>query len=165
MSVESARFGLPFIVPGQAQKEMFHNEAIALIDAALHPAVEGAPTNVPPADPATGQCWLIGSNPIGVWVGHGGELAAWTSGGWRFVASSIGMCAWDKAAGVHRRWTGVRWSGGEIAASGLTVAGMQVVGARQPAITTPASGSVIDQEARATIAALIVALRTHGLTE
>lgn len=34
MTDTSARFALPLILPGQAQKEIFHNEALALLDAA-----------------------------------------------------------------------------------------------------------------------------------
>ena len=32
MTERSTRFALPFILPGQAQKEAFHNEAVAAID-------------------------------------------------------------------------------------------------------------------------------------
>jgi hypothetical protein len=130
MSEISARYALPFIVPGQAQKELYHNEAIAAIDAVLHAAVEGGPTTTPPGAPEPGQCWLVGAGASGAWSGKDGKLAAWTSGGWRFVAPQPGMCVWDKAAAVHRRWTGSAWSGGEVAASALAVAGVQVVGIR-----------------------------------
>lgn len=147
------------------QKELFHNEAIAAIDAVLHPAVEGAPGPTPPSNAAVGQCWLVAAGATGAWAGRDGMLAAWTSGGWRFGTPQPGMCVWDKAAAVHRRWTGTNWSGGEVAASALTIAGVQVVGIRQPAIAAPSAGAVIDEQARSAIAALIVTLRTHGLTE
>ena len=106
MSETSARFALPLIMPGQAQKELFHNEALAAIDAALHAAVEGAPQAAPPAAPVEGQCWLVGPDATGAWTGRDGSLAAWTSGGWRFVTPQPGMCAWDGAAGVPTldRW-------------------------------------------------------------
>ena len=108
---ETARFQLPFILPGQAQKELFHNEALAAIDAALHAAVEGAPQAAPPAAPVEGQCWLVGPDATGAWTGRDGSLAAWTGGGWRFVTPQPGMCAWDGAAGVPRRWTDGGWNG------------------------------------------------------
>lgn len=165
MDEVSARFSLPYILPGQAQKELFHNEALAVIDAALHPAVEGAPIATPPDGPALGQCWLVGAGASGAWAGKEGKLAAWTSGGWRFVAPQTGMCAWDKSAAFHRRWTGTAWSAGELAASALKIGGVQVVGMRQPAITPPSAGAVIDHEARTAVATLIVVLRTHGLIE
>lgn len=39
MSMETtARLGLPLLAPGQAQKELFHNEALALVDAATQAA-------------------------------------------------------------------------------------------------------------------------------
>ncbi len=37
------RLSLPFIVPGQAQKELFHNEALQLLDVLVAGAVEGLP--------------------------------------------------------------------------------------------------------------------------
>ena len=59
MADMTPRFALPFILPGQAQKELFHNEALVRIDLALHPAVEGAPAAAPPADPEEGRCWVV----------------------------------------------------------------------------------------------------------
>lgn len=37
MSDATARFAFPLIAPGQAQKELFHNEALARVDALLQP--------------------------------------------------------------------------------------------------------------------------------
>jgi hypothetical protein len=38
----TARFALPLIAPGQAQKEVYHNEALTAVDAALHACIEGS---------------------------------------------------------------------------------------------------------------------------
>lgn len=165
MSDATPRFGLPFILPGQAQKEVWHNEALVAIDSALHPAVETGPLAAPPAEPVAGQCWIVAAGATGAWNGADGRLALWTEGGWRFVAPQPGMAAWDKAAGFWRHWTGSAWSNGAIPASGLVIGGQQVVRNRQPAILTPSEGTVIDAEARAAIGAIIATLMSHGLTD
>ena len=100
MSEESPRYRLPFIVPGQAQKELFHNEALVRIDMALQAAVEEGPIAGPPANPQAGQCWLVAAGATGDWTGRDGQLAMWTGSGWRFVAPTAGMTAWNKAAAL-----------------------------------------------------------------
>lgn len=165
MTERSARWALPFILPGQAQKEVHHNESLALADALLHPAVEGAPLATPPVAPEPGQSWIVASGATGAWAGQALRLAVWTAGGWRFVAPGVGMAVWDKAAGLRRQWTGTAWSDGRIEAAAVYVSGAKVIGARQPAVANPSGGTTVDAEARATIAALIVALRTHGLID
>lgn len=45
----------------------------------------------------------------------------------------------------------------------LRVNGMKVVGAKQPAISNPAGGTVIDIEARDVLNQLLTAMRSHGL--
>lgn len=158
------RFALPLITPGQAQKEAYHNEALVAVDAAVHASVEGAPQNGPPANPVEGQCWIVGSAPTGAWLGKTDSLAAWTSGGWRFIAPVVGMTAWDKLAGHWRHWSGSVWSIGWPVAS-LRIGGQQVVGPRQPDVPSPSGGTTIDAEARATIGQLIVTLKSHGLID
>ena len=93
------------------------------------------------------------------------KLSAWTDAGWRFIAPVPGMQAWDKAAGLWVHWTGSAWTTGELPASKIVVGGKKVVGERQSQVPSPSGGTVIDTEARAAIAALIVALRSHGLTD
>lgn len=60
--METGRHKLPCLAVSQAQKEITHNEALALIDALVHPVVEEQ-LSVPPAptDADIGKCWLIGS--------------------------------------------------------------------------------------------------------
>jgi hypothetical protein len=165
MADTTARFALPFIFPGQAQKELFHNEALARIDLALHPAVEGGPAPTPPADPEEGRCWIVGSGASGEWSGRSGLLAMWSEGGWRFVAPQAGTCAWNRSAGLPLLFDGTAWREGELVCAGLEVDGVQVVGSRQPGIASPSGGTIIDVEARAAIAAITAALMSHGLIE
>ena len=165
MSEESPRYRLPFIVPGQAQKELFHNEALLRIDAVLHAAVETGPVAEPPANPETGECWLVAAGATGAWTGKDDQLAIWSAGGWRFVAPAEGMIVWNKAATLPLRWSGTAWSTGEIEGASLVVGGQQVVGERQPSVPSPSGGTIIDAQARAAVDDLIAALMSHGLID
>ena len=165
MTDTSARFALPLILPGQAQKEVFHNEALALLDGALHPCVAGDPTAELPADPAPGESWIVESGATGAWAGKTGNLATWTVGGWRFTAPVPGMTVWNIDAGYRLAWTGAAWSQGEWPVSALIIGGQQVVGSRLETVPSPSGGTIIDAEARVALDAVIVALRTHGLIE
>jgi hypothetical protein len=165
MADTTPRFALPFILPGQAQKELFHNEALTRIDLALHPAVEGAPAATPPPAPAPGECWIVASAATGDWSGRDNQLAMWTASGWRFLDPSPGTSAWNKAEAVPLIWDGSQWRTGELACTGLTVGGVRIVGPRQPAVASPSGGTIIDVEARAAINALTAALMSHGLIE
>jgi Protein of unknown function (DUF2793) len=165
MSDQSARFALPFILPGQAQKELFHNEALAIVDAVLQAAVEEGPRMTPPPAPVPGQCWIVAAGATGGWSGRDDALAAWTEGGWRFVAPTAGLVVWDKAAGLSRQWDGAGWSAGRIACAGLSIAGKPVVGERLAEVPSPSGGTIIDAEARAALAAVIATLKSHGLTD
>lgn len=159
----SARFSLPFIQPGQAQKEWFHNEALARVDGLLHPAVEAMDADAPPAAPAPGAAWIVGPSPTGDWTGHAGAIALWTSGGWRYVAPAAGMSAWLAPEGAWIWHDGGQWRTDPMPCFGVSVGGVQVVGAQAAAVSEPAGGAVVDAEGRATITAILAALRSHGL--
>jgi hypothetical protein len=163
MSESSARYALPFLIPGQAQKEVYHNEALARIDSLLHAAVESAPATAPPLAPLDGQCWIVGNGATGAWVGRDRDLAAWTDGGWRFVPIQPGALVWNKAAGCWIHFDGTQWGNGVIPTAGVAVGGHQVVGQRQPAVPGPSGGTIIDVEGRAAIGQIIAALMSHGL--
>ena len=161
---DTARFQLPFILPGQAQKELYHNEALVRLDAALHPAVEDGPRVEPPEAPESGQNWIVADGATGEWIGRGGQLAAWTEGGWRYIAPQPGMCVWIKSEGRWDRWDGAEWRSDHPVGS-LSIGGQQVVGPRLPRVLSPSGGTIIDVEARAAVDDLIATLMSHGLIE
>ena len=165
MTEQSARWGFPLLQAGQAQKELFHNEALARIDVIAQAVAEAAGVDTPPGDPAPGACWVIGDSPAGEWSGRARHLAGWTEGGWRFVAPVEGMTVWLADRGVPARFLGGEWTAGELRGDCLKVAGKQVVGARRPAIPGPAGGAVIDVEARTAINAILETMRAHGAIE
>jgi len=165
MTDTSARFALPFILPGQAQKEAYHNEAISLIDAALHASVEAGPLATPPADPSEGESWIVADGATGAWAGKADALACWTGGGWRFVSPVPGMSAWNLDLGYWLHWSGNSWSDGILPATALSIGGQQVVGPRLPDVPSPSGGTVIDAEARDAVDAVIATLKSHGLIE
>ena len=161
----TARFALPLLHAGQAQKELFHNEALVLADGLIQPCVEALGLDTPPPSPAPGQCWIVGDSPAGAWAGAAGSLALWTDGGWRFTAPREGMAAWVAEDGLIARHSAGSWHAGRLTATQLVIDGEQVVGAREAAIDEPDGGSVVDIEARGAIDAILAALRAHGLID
>lgn len=157
------RLSLPLLSPGQAQKEVSHNEALQLLDSLVAPAVEDGPANDPPANPAVGQCFLIGEVPTGDWKDHENNLAAYTSAGWRFMPPTAGMAVLVKADLTVATFTPAGWEIGILRGSKLLIDGQQVVGSRGPAIAEPSGGASIDSEARSAIGSILAILRQHGL--
>jgi hypothetical protein len=163
MSLTTDRLSLPLLAAGQAQKELTHNESLALIDSLIRPTVVATTLTVAPASPAPGQCWIIASGATGAWAGRDGALAAWTAGGWRFVAPFEGMQVWSIAEGTVLRRAGAAWLTGAITAKSLSIDGIQVVGPRGAAIASPTGGTVVDAQSRTAISAMLAMLRAHGL--
>jgi hypothetical protein len=73
------------------------------------------------------------------------------------------MNAWSRGDSAFARFDGSRWRIGEVTGACLLVAGRQVVGEQQSAISAATGGTTIDAEARATLAAVLAAMRSHGL--
>jgi Protein of unknown function (DUF2793) len=163
MTDVTARFALPLLMQGQAQKEVTHNEALSLTDLLMAPVIQSVAPPTIPASPQAGQGWIVGAAPAGAWSGQAGKLAFWTAGGWRFVAAPEGVTVWSIADSLPVQRTASGWATGALRAASLSVSGVQVVGARLAAVPNPAGGSVIDVEARAALTAILSRLRDHGL--
>ena len=160
---KTARLNLPLLHAGQAQKEIDHNEALALLDIAVQPVVMAIGLDTPPEGPDEGACWIVGTSPVEDWAGRAGALAGWAAGGWRFVAPRAGMTVVRGSDGITARYTGADWVIGELHATGVLIGDVRVLGARQPAIADPAGGALVDAEAREAVSAVLSALRAHGL--
>ena len=141
-SSRSARHNLPFLLVGQAQKEIFVNEALARLDLLVNPAIEGV-ASAPPNDPAEGSLYIVAVGATGEWSGRDGELAGWAAGAWLYQTPSIGCAVHDLSTGA------------------MTIFDGQWRSAQAPAL--PTGGSTIDIEARNAIDTLIVRLGDLGI--
>lgn len=136
------RFAFPMLHFGQAQKEIFVNEALSLTDTLLHCMIESERTS-PPQNPNVGQVWLIGTNATGIWSENEGDLACWHNGGWRFTAPCDGIRVLNRATSQEMLFLGT-WRKASV-------------------VVEPLGGSSVDPEARAAIHDLISALQTLGI--
>lgn len=157
------RLSLPLLTAGQAQKEVTHNEALALVDVLTQAVVEAVGPAAIPASPSAGQCWIVGVGATGAWAGNDGAIACRTAGGWRFVAPTDGLSVWSRSDSTYVQRVNGAWMVGVANVKHLTVNQISVVGPQQPAIVSPTAGAVIDAESRAAITAILFALRAHGL--
>ena len=141
----SQRHQLPYLVVAQAQKEITHNEALARIDALLHPVVAVRLATLPsPLLADAGKCWLVDVGGTGGWENKANQIAVWVGGSWRYLTPVDGMRVRNVATSSDLVWTGIQWKA-------------------PPVVAAPQSGEVIDVEARTVIEALLVHFRAIGL--
>lgn len=160
---KTTRFALPLLSSGQAQKEATHNEALLILDAALHGCCALGPSNTPPTEPELGLSYLCGTAPAGAWVGHAKAVASWSESGWRFSGPVEGQRLHDRGSGRTWCYAAGQWQLGIVHAAEVRANGTKVLGVQQPAVANPSGGSVVDNEARNALAQILAALRSHGL--
>lgn len=134
--------GLPMLFVGQAQKEFFVNQSLAVIDALAGQSVVGEAAS-PPASPAEGSCYRVAHDATGAWAGRGNQLALAIGGDWHYVTPRTGSLVFDQGLGQFVRFDGV-WEAASVP-------------------STTAGGAVVDAEARALLAQVIDALAKLGL--
>ena len=89
-SSTSPKWALPYLFSGQSQKEVFVNEALALLDCVVACKVE-AVTAIVPTSPLEGQAWVVGQAAAGGWSGQADKIAVWRGNAWAFVLPVNGM--------------------------------------------------------------------------
>ena len=91
MSETTPRFGLPYIMPSQAQKHLTHNEALREIDTLVQIAVASRTATTPPPEPSEGDAYLVpDTDAAGPFAGREDQLASYRDGAWSFRAPSVG---------------------------------------------------------------------------
>lgn len=159
----SARYALPFMQSGQAQKEVTHNSAVAALDALLCLTVESRTLTTPPATSPGTTAWIVAAGATGAWAGHSGHAAIFDASGWSFVVPPDGCLAFIRAEAVFAYCLAGTWHADAWPARALVIGGRTMLAAVPVVIPTPAGGSVIDVEARAGLAAVLTTLRAMGL--
>lgn len=108
MTDTTPNLNLPYILPSQAMKHITHNEALQILDATTN-AVIGALLATPPATPAEGALYLVGSSATGAFAGRDGRLAFFIDGAWIFLNPRAGWRALFAADGRTRVYDGTAW--------------------------------------------------------
>lgn len=162
---ETPRLSLPFLTVGQAQKEFTHNESLQTLDILVSGAVDEPPRSTPPSTPALGACYIVADGATDAWAGKEQCVAAWTSGGWRFLSPRHGFVVYEHTSETWALYRDGGWEIGKLRGSALLINGQQLVGPRAAGIESPTGGSTIDTEARATIDLILGTLREHGLID
>ena len=115
---ETPLLGLPIMEASQAQKHVTHNEALLLLDAAIHLSVVSRILALPPPAPTEGVRYLVAASPSGVWSGQAGKLAVYQASGWLFSSPRKGWRVWVEDEEKFLVFDGTLWrdlqSGGSI---------------------------------------------------
>lgn len=133
------------------------------MDVLVGGAVEEPPRATPPTAPSPGDCFIVAEGATDAWLGQSQSIAAWTSGGWRFISPAEGMTLLERSSGTFATFRNGAWEPGILRGTSVLIGGEQVVGTRGAAIESPAGGAVVDVEARAALSAILDTMRQHGL--
>ncbi|MEO1702338.1 MAG: DUF2793 domain-containing protein [Pseudomonadota bacterium] len=102
---------MPYIMAGQAQKHITHNEALRMIDALLHVAITQVGLTVPPSAPLpAGARYIVGAAATGAWTGQDQKIAAWQDGAWFFYAPHQGWVVYALDGQSLLAFDGTQWS-------------------------------------------------------
>lgn len=99
--VTTAHIGVTLVEQAQAQKEVTVNEGMIRLEALQNTAAKDKELISPPASPASGDVYIVGSGATGDWAGRDGEVAYYAAGAWQFIAPATGLRLWvaDEARG------------------------------------------------------------------
>ena len=131
------RLQLPLMAAGQSQKHVTHNEALLQLDAAVQLAVEDTQRAAPPADPRSGDRYLVAAGADGAWAGHTGEIAIFQDGGWQFLAPRKGWRLWAAGSRSMLVHDGAAWVPLMISAADRLGINAAADGANRLAVASP----------------------------
>ncbi len=129
MPDDTPNLALPYILPGQAQKHVTHNEALGLLDAMVQLSVLDRTRTAPPATPADGDRHLVAVGATGAWDGWEDSIAFRIDDAWLRLIPRPGWQTWVEAEAVPLIRTASAWLGLD-AAMGLITQSASVIVAR-----------------------------------
>jgi len=100
---------LPYILAAQAQKHVTHNEALRLLDGLVQLSVIDRDLTTPPASPADGDRYIVGSGATDLWAGWDLNVAYWVDGVWMRLVPRPGWLAWIADETAFFVWNGSVW--------------------------------------------------------
>lgn len=103
------RLGLPYIVQGQAQKEVTHNDALNTLDALVNLYVLDRDLTAPPGSPQDGDTYIVAASATGAWAAQDGKIAFCLDGAWRFYVPIKGLVAYVADEQTLLVQTGAAW--------------------------------------------------------
>lgn len=136
------QFAFPYLFVGQAQKEFYVNQSLALLDSLLRQCVVSS-LSEPPNEAVDGDVHRVVEPAAGDWSGQDHKIAVRIGGSWQFVAPFDGMQLFDQTAEQM-----LIYRSGWIS---------------ETAPDDVQGGSVVDVEARAAITDLTQSLRSLGI--
>lgn len=106
----TARLDLPHIAASQAQKHVTHNDALEIIDALVHLAVESRSLSEPPPAPEAGARYLVPAGAGGAWSGQDGAVAAVDGEAWAYHQPQAGWRAFVRDEAQLILFDGSAWA-------------------------------------------------------
>lgn len=107
---ETIHLRLPQIEAAQAQKHVIHNEALAILDALVMPAVLDRDLAAPPPSPSEGDRYLVKPTGVGGFAGKDNQIAHYVDGGWSFYPPGEGWTCYVADEGTLIAWNGAAWT-------------------------------------------------------
>lgn len=101
--------GLAVLVENQERAEVVVNENSLLLDLLVQPTVVSSRRTDAPVSPSDGQKWCVPPSATGAWSGHGGQLAVWWSGAWKYLIPSEGWTFWDTTNNCYVMFNSSEW--------------------------------------------------------
>jgi Protein of unknown function (DUF2793) len=148
------KMAMPYIVTGQAQKEITHNDALNDLDSLAQITVLSRAVITPPLTPFEGDSYIIPSTATGAWAGNTNAIASYYSG-WRIKVPKAGWQAYVQDESMMCLYDGTVWNAtvasqaitlfGNITAPSWTNAGVAFKAAAATYTNTTSSGVVATQ--------------------
>lgn len=100
---ETPSLKLPYMVEGQANKEVYYNTVLKTLDAIIFLTVRNS-YDTPPLNIVSGEKFLVGTNPYGAFAGHSKKIAQYIDSAWTFHTPQSGWVLYNETLDVFYKY-------------------------------------------------------------